>query len=147
MLRDAIIADYPTLLDMAEEMHAESRFARFNFDRMKLTGVFDLARERGFFKVAEDKDRAIIGAMVAMAWEMWFGRDLQSSDMGLFVLPGKRGGIAAAQLVDAYVEWARSKGCAEIGIGTTTGVNTELAGRLYESRGFERVGAVYRMGA
>ena len=36
---------------------------------------------------------------------------------------------------------------AEIGIGTTTGVNTELAGRLYESRGFERVGAVYRMGA
>lgn len=147
MIRNATDRDFAELIRLGMAMHEESRYARFDFDAGKLERLFVIALDRGFLKVYEGADGMLAGGMLAMSSEMWFGRDLQTFDLALFIEPGKRGGVAAVRLTRAYVEWAQTIGAKEIGIGTTTGVNPEMSGRLFESLGFERVGAVYRMGA
>lgn len=144
MIRPATPADYDQLLALGRAMHAESRYAGMDLHEPKLVQWFDLAAERGFLRVWQDPDGSIQGGLLAMIGETWFGRDLLAYDLALFIVPGRRGGIIAARLCQAYVEWAIAAGAAEISIGTTTGVQTEAAERLYQGLGFERIGALYR---
>ena len=53
----------------------------------------------------------------------------------LFVVPANRRAGAADQLIAAFIEWARAKGCAEAHVDSYA--RNETAQRLYERHGFE----------
>lgn len=61
----------------------------------------------------------------------------------LVIDAGSRGAGHGGALLDAAVDFARSRGCAEIGV--STGADNTAARRLYESRGFEEEGVVLEL--
>lgn len=144
MIREAAHADIGTLLLLAEAMHAESKWHRMHFDLEKTAVLFRhlIDHPTGCVLVAE-RDGEVIGGMAGWCDEHFFSQDKFAGEFGVFVQPGKRGGIAAARLLRAFRAWAINAGAAFIEVGITTGVHVERSAKLYEALGFQRAGVVF----
>lgn len=144
MIRHATRDDIGALLLLAEQMHAESRFARRRFSLVKMAALFAslIDSDDGLVLVAE-RDGQIVGTFAGYVAEDWFGPDKTSCDFGMFVSSDRRGGIAAASMLKAYRTWARERGVAQPEIGITTGVRLAESTRLYQAVGFQPVGTVF----
>ncbi|HET7663892.1 MAG TPA: GNAT family N-acetyltransferase [Rhodanobacteraceae bacterium] len=144
MIREAAHADIGTLLLLAEAMHAESKWRRMHFDLDKTAALFRhlIDHPTGCVLVAE-RDGEVIGGMAGWCDEHFFSRDKFAGEFGVFVKPTRRGGLAAAGLLKAFHEWAKSQGAAFIEVGITTGVHVERSAKLYEALGFQRAGVVF----
>lgn len=141
MIRPATLLDVPQLVVLGERMHAESRFSAMGYAPDKvaalLTGL--ISSPVGCVLVAE-RQGAVVGGMAGYCDAHFFSNDLFAADLAVFVEPDRRGGIAAARLVRAFVDWATRRGARMIQVGISTGVHVEQTTRLYESLGFARVG-------
>ena len=131
------------LLALAAEMHAESRFSRFAFVPEKVRAMLAtlIVADDGFLWVFDDGD--VIGALAATVFEHWFSSDRVAQDVGLFVRPDRRGGAAAAALIDRYIVWAHERGAVDVELGVNTGVRPERTGKLLERLGARLVGWLY----
>lgn len=143
MIRDAILDDIPKLLEMGVLMHSEGRFKRFNFDLDKLEVVLDhlIEDKRGIALVCDDD--GITGLFIGVVVEHYFGRDLSSMDLALYVDKEHRKGKTAMLLIEEYKKQAIEKGAVDVGIGNSMGE----VGDLYLKAGFTLVGGNYRMEA
>lgn len=142
MIRPATIADLPRLIELGQAMHGESRFSHMRFEPSKVDAMLRMVIDRGCLIVAE-RDGEIFGGFAGVLEQHWFSSDLIATDIALFVDPGKRGGLAAANLVKAFVAWAKEKGAALIDIGVNTGVRTYETARLFERLGGKSAGLLY----
>lgn len=143
-IRRATLDDLPALIDLGEQMHAESpRFSRISFSRTQLGHTLAglVEAQMGFVWVSEDGGR-VVGGLAAMAFQHWCSDDIMASDLGLFMEPKHRGGAAAARLVRQYHAWAKGVGAKLIQQGVTTGVHTDQTVRLLERLGMERCGVI-----
>lgn len=142
MIRNACADDLPALLELGQQMHAESpEYRDMAFCPNTLRRTLTLAMDDHFLRVAETGGR-IVGGLAAMAVPHWFGPDRLACDLGIFIAPEARGGMAAARLIRCYVEWARDLGAKKITIGITTGVDVETTARLCERLGARRSGII-----
>lgn len=143
-LRMATVDDLPAIVMLGRVMHQESSFAPMNYDmdRVKET-ISDLINKSQFVVVAEDKNGKVIGGMVGMVTQSWFGRDMVANDLALFVASDARGGVAAIKMMKAFVHWAKLAGAKQIRPGVTTG--HARAEKLFERLGFARCGASFVM--
>lgn len=146
MIRDATLMDVPALVELGAAMHAESKWARMCFDRDKTAALLVRLVEHptGCVLVAENGG-AVIGGMIGWCDEHFFSHDKYASELGVFVAPDKRGGMAAVRLLRAFQGWARANGAALIEVGITTGVHLERSAKFYEAVGCKRTGAVFEM--
>lgn len=143
MIRQATPADLPELIRLGQIMHAESpEYRDMVFCPDTLGRTLLAAMESHFLCVAERADGTLAGGLAAMAVRHWFGPSIQACDLALFVDPQARGGIAAARLIRAYVEWARAAGAQKIALGITTGIEAEITARLCERLGARRAGII-----
>jgi len=144
MIREATLADVGSLLVLAEQMHAESRFSprRFSVDKMAALFQSLIASDTGVVLVAEQAGE-LLGVFAGYVAEDWFGPDLAAGDFGLFVRPDRRGAVAAAGMVRRFVAWAQSKGVARPDLGISTGVHLDATTRLYRALGFQPVGTIF----
>lgn len=142
MIRCATEKDFPRLVELGRQMHAEGSYASMPFDPNVLTATLAKVREVGFICVHESDGR-VDGVMVAVMAPSWFGPGKTASDLALFVEPQARGGTAAYRLVEAFVRWATHHGVHAMYLGITTAVHPEQTGRLFEKLGFARVGGIY----
>lgn len=144
MIRRASLLDVPRLVELAEMMHAESRFTMLTFDRDKMTSVATglLSMPNGLALVAV-KGGEIVGAFLGIAEEHVFSRDLFACDLATFIDPKHRGGFIAVSLLRGYVKWARELGVKCINAGIASGINHDVSVRLYERIGFVRVGVAF----
>ena len=62
------------------------------------------------------------GGMVGAASEHWACDALVAFDIALFVLPDRRGGIAAARLLKAFAAWCKEQGA----VIATAGISTQV---------------------
>lgn len=145
MIRPATIDDLPALMRLAIEMHRESRFRDWSFDEGKVGTLFlRLIQDAdSFVWVAADSAGRAFGAMVGCVFEHWFSTERCAQDFGLFVMPDRRGGLAAFRLVRRYIAWAAERGAREVDLGVNTGVTPEATGRLLECAGLRRVATLY----
>lgn len=136
-MRRATHADVPRLVEIGAVMHAESRFNRF---------ALNLKKGEQFFHAVIDNQNSIflvdgtpIHAMfIGYVQPFWWGDELESFDLLLFVLPEKRGkGYSAARLVSGYLQIAESMGVSDIKIGVSTEVEAERTCKFFERMGFE----------
>lgn len=143
-LRMATPDDLAALAVLGREMHQSSSYAPMDYDinRLKET-LGDLIDKSQFVVVAEATNGEVIGGMVGMCTQSWFGADMVANDLALFVTPDSRGGMAAVKMVKAFVQWARLAGAKQIRLGVTTG--HARAGALYERMGFAKCGASFVM--
>lgn len=144
MIRPATPHDLPALLDLGEQMHAESpRFSRLAFSRDRLHQTLSglLSSPAGFLWVAESEGQ-VIGGMAGFIAQHWASEDKVSTDLALFIDERMRGGMSTARLVNEYKRWAWKHGAHIVQVGITTGVQTEQTARLYERLGFARCGLI-----
>lgn len=146
MIREATMLDIPDLLDLGEIMHAESRMSPWPFAREKvgnlMAGLIEIPN--GCLLVAEHQGE-VVGGFAGWCDEHWACHVRQASDFALFVTPTRRGGIAAARLIQAFKDWALKQGADVVQVGISTGVNVETGTRLFELAGFRSIGPIMEL--
>lgn len=137
-IRNATALDLPAMADMGEAMHDESpQYRDRSFNRRKCTHLALMLIEShyGCALVAEDAGE-LIGMFMGVAQEQYFGDDLQTTDLLLYVKPEARGGRAMLKLVRAYEAWAESLGATDVILGVSTGVLAKQTVHIYEKLGY-----------
>lgn len=148
--RAATIYDIDKMIELGEQMHAESRFASMPYDKTKLRSYGYLALDKpdewGVF-IAED-DRGEVHAMIAVYVSPFYFTDerTHTNDFFLYVSKGRRGGLAAARCVKAVEAWAAEVGVDEIQFGITAGIDDNAAERLYRGLGYNTTGRIMTKG-
>lgn len=144
-VREATLDDLPYIINLAGQMHAESRYRRTTFLPARLGHVAAglIASPDGFAVVAE-KDGEIIGTMLAQVMrEPWFAAEPVAYEYGVYVTPEHRGNHAAARMVRMFDTWAQERGAVLIDLGISTGINDERTGAFYARLGFTLAGFLY----
>ena len=147
MIRPATPADLSALIELGKSMHAESVYSHLPFDAAKVsTLLVQLMNGSGCVFVAE-RDGRVIGGFAGGIAPHYFCDVLMAFDFALFVRKDKRGALAAAYLVEAYVDWALERGIdpRNIQLGISTGVDFERTASFYSRMAFEQVGGIFRM--
>lgn len=145
-VRHAIDSDYTSLLRLGVEMinEAVTPFPEIEPDRVRKSLDLTLHHpDMMMCGLAEDNDLAV-GFITGMAGDHAFSSARRSASDLLYVTPTRRGAVAAKQLIKLFLEWSDDQGCGYNTMGTTTGVQPERTGLLFERMGFNPVGAVYR---
>lgn len=127
-------------------MHEESRFRRFPVNEAKSSRFFAGIVKLPTAIVLVDGD-PVHAMLVAYVQPFWWGDELESFDLLLYVSPEKRGSSSAARLVNEYKKIAVGIGVVDPKISTGTGVETERTGKFFERMGFERVGLGFSLKA
>lgn len=124
-------------------MHSESWYRDFDFDKRKFNYLFQSALENDsiFYGRAfvNDEDR-LVGFMLCMITEHFFGYDTVAVDMGTYILPQYRGeaGMAMVRSIKEYEKWAKRNGCKDITFGVSAGITDGVSVELYERLGYEK---------
>lgn len=145
MIRRATPDDLPRLLELAALMHAESRFRVYRFVPEKVEALLAQAIEGalpGVVFVAE-RDQVVVGGAIGLCTEQWFSDQLVAQDLAIFMDPRHRGGMAAARLIAAFVEWAGAQGAVTTELGINTGVEVERTALLYGRLGLRLAAHLY----
>jgi GNAT superfamily N-acetyltransferase len=138
--------DIPALLVLGAAMHKESRYAKLDFDPEKLRGLGEtiLGDPDSWLAVVAERDSEIIGFCIGYVAPHFFGNDLTSGDLAIYVVPEHRGGTIGARLVKLYTGWCEAKGVKEPLLGVSAGITPERTGRLYERLGYTEKYIIYK---
>lgn len=147
MIRAAVPADIPALIEMGRRMVAESpryRDERLSDERLKDTLSLLIESAFGFVHVIE-VDGRLVGTALAAADQHWCLDGLFAQELVLFVDREHRGGLAATRLVTHMVAWAKTMGCRKLIAGASTGIADQKVVDLYQTLGFDVYGTVVAM--
>ena len=138
MIREAYPTDIEPLLVLCQLMHEESYYKIFDYQEKKVRQLFytalDTPDTMGLW-IAEEHDE-IIGFLLGFLTPHFFGTDLQACDLGIYMLPEKRGSLASVRLIKAFEAWAIERGAKEVILGSSTGIARERAVKLFTKLGF-----------
>lgn len=141
-IRLAQLSDLERIADIGAVLHSESEhFQRCRYAPEKVRAFLGalLQSADGLVLVVE-KGGEIVGGIAAMVAEQWYSFDRIATDVSVFILPEHRGGTAPARLLNAYREWAASRGAVYALAGISTCVTVERTQALYEALGARYVG-------
>jgi len=146
MIRPMTAQDIPVLIDMGAAMHKESRYAKLDFDPGKLRDLGEtiLGNPEAWLVLVAERDGGIIGFCIGYVAPHFFGNDLTSGDLAIYVMPEHRGGTIGARLVKLYTSWCEAKGVKEPMLGVSAGITPERTGRLYERLGYTEKYIIYK---
>lgn len=148
MIRPYAATDLDRVLELGAMMHAESRYAALDFDPDKLVDLSDAVMTNpAYLCLVAEEDGDVVGLIVGYVMPHWFGNDLTSGDLAVYVAPEHRKGMIGVKLVKAYTEWTRSKGVKEPMLGVSAGITPERIGALYKRLGYTETYIVYKMTA
>ena len=139
--------DIPTVLLKGRAMHEESPvFNPSKYDDKKVEALLIQSLEDNYnvcVVVAED-DGQIVGGIIAMAFEEFYGPERTSADLALFIDKDKRGGLTAARLITAYEAWAKLVDVSTVTLGVSTGIHPLRTSALYKKLGYGDAAYSYR---
>ena len=144
ILRRAELADMPDVLGMAHRFHAESpvhNWLPFDHDQVRqlVTNAID---DPTWLPLVVYSDGELVGMAMMVLLPTFFGPALECVDLTFYVDPGRRGGIAAARMLEAIVGWAADSGAQRVTIAPNTGIEPAKVIRFFERSGFSSVGTV-----
>lgn len=142
-LRLAEEADLPTILEMGEDMFANSSFAPLTYSRSKSGQSILHGMKTALVIVSLTDDGEITGCMHGDVIEPWYTEDRMGIEYFVYVRPEYRGTLAAWMLIKAWVRWAVDSGAKQI--RPATAAVSEPADRLYKRMGFSPAGSLYVM--
>jgi RimJ/RimL family protein N-acetyltransferase len=138
-------ADVEALVELARAMHAEGKsHQNITFEAPVMRGWFTAAvnQPNEFFCNVATKGGEIIGAMLACRAPYVFSFDQKALELGLYILPKHRGGLAAYRMVCNFIRWAKEQNCKNIKVGVTIGIDDSKAIKFYERMGFAIEGPI-----
>ena len=146
MIRPMPAQDIPVLLVLGAEMHKESRYANLDFDPQKLwqLGETMLGNPDSWLALVVERDGDIIGFCCGYVAPHFFGTELTSGDLAIYVVPEQRGGTIGARLVKKYTAWCEAQGVREPLLGVSAGITPDRTGQLYERLGYTEKYTIYK---
>lgn len=148
-VRQARRADASKLLAMGRAMFQESpRFRNMAFDDSKVMNLGDrisgamLSQDAAV--LVTERGAELVGMMIVMAAERYFGSDRYVTDLAVYVKPDHRGSMAFPRLIRAAENWARERGITDCTFGVSTEVHPEQTKALYERLGYSPSGFIVR---
>lgn len=144
-IRKATHEDLPEIQSLAEQMHQESRFAKYplNLDALLLTVRASFVDDSPYVMLVADSGEDLVGGFLGCVTNHPLCHFRMAADLALFVRPDRRGALVASRLLKEYEVWAWSMGAAEVCVGVNTGVTPERTGRLLEHLGYSNQGHLY----
>lgn len=147
MIRPMMPKDVFAVSDLAEKMHAESKYKNINFDKKKLTTRFLHAMASlALVGFVDDKESNIVGAVIGVLDTFYFGNDYLVVGRGFYVLPEFRKSKTGVKLLRAYIAAGKDIGVKEITLDNSGANDPNALDLLYKKVGFEKIGSVYRIG-
>jgi GNAT superfamily N-acetyltransferase len=148
-VRRAKRSDAPQLLAMGRAMLQESpRFRAMEFDEKKVAALGDRISKAMMFEHAAvlvaERGGEIVGMMIVMAAERYFGSDRYATDLAVYVKPEQRGSMAFPRLIKAAEAWASERGISDCTFGVSTEVAAEQTAALYKRMGYSLSGYILR---
>ena len=115
------------------------------YDTEKIKNYFfsAISNPNVFSIVSLDADENPTGFLTGMLMPYNFSNATYAREIDLYVLPPKRGGITAVQMMKKFIEWAKGKGAKEVYFEPSRGVKNNfdaMAKRL----DMESTSTVYR---
>ncbi len=147
-VRNATPDDLWSLVSLGRMMQTESneRFPGVEADRVEKQLVMTIANPDALLCAVAVSEGETIGMVTAVAGDYAFSTEKRTCCDLLFVVPDRRGVIAAKRLVTAFTDWSDGLGAKTNIMGISTGVHPERTGRLFELLGFAPMGMTYRRG-
>lgn len=137
--------DYARIHELAERMHAESKYAHKPFSHDTLHSFLeqiDDVSTTGF--VADHKKHGIIGFLCMTTLPYLFTPGTFAHDLALYVVPEHRHTLTFAALVRAGERWAAECGADAVMFGVSGPHNVERATRAYQKMGYAQWGVFLR---
>jgi GNAT superfamily N-acetyltransferase len=146
LIRPYAATDLERVLELGAMMHAESRYASLDFDPDKLVDLSDaVLTNPAYLCLVAEEEGEVVGLIVGYVIPHWFGNDLTSGDLAVYVAPEHRKGMIGVKLVKAYTAWAKSMGVKEPMLGVSAGITPARIGDLYKRLGYTETFVVYKM--
>ena len=143
-IRFATVDDIPALVALGKRMHAITRFRTFAFDEERVAQALRAALEKGKQRyvcfVAEDGDKQIAGALLAVLERHIFSEQLTASVMHYDVLPERRIGGHGVKLLKVFEKWCKNRKVAEINLGINSLTEMDSVGGFVRKMGYVKVG-------
>lgn len=125
-------------------MHNESEYSAMEYSPEKCAELGYMAIEDANMMIISVKDGdTYAGLMIASVRAPEFSHDLIAWDTLIYVHPDYRGTRAAILLLKEYRRWSIARGAKMIFMRTTTGIEPQKTGKLFEKLGFRYVGGNY----
>lgn len=141
-VRIAREADLDPLLDLVRHAHAESRYARLPFGKVRLhryaTQVLRDTEGKQFRVFLAEQGETPVGMLAASAAPLLFSAEINVQAQLFYVVPQARGTRAPFLLLEAVRAWAEEKGAAELSFHVTRGMDegADRINRFFRSQGF-----------
>lgn len=137
-----MLSDMPVLVELARQLVAEGRFARFGFMPEKVERYFTAMLDSDKTAIfVYEQDGEVIGGVGCASTEDWFSPIPSTYEMGVMVFPEKRGGMAGPRLMQAYSEWAEQFKGTDVDGNTITNKNAGVTSGIGDTN---RTAAIWR---
>ena len=138
--------DGPALCELGALMHEESSYSELEFKPSRVIETFNVYLNndtRACFIAHEDGKP--VGLYAGYMNKYYFSDEYVANDIAWFVVKEKRGTRVGLRLLDMFEDWATEKGASEVRIGYSTDINPKAFNSLMQKRGYNLVGANYRL--
>ncbi len=144
IVRPIELKDVPTCVSLGKQMHEESLFRVCNFSERKcaILAKNTMNNPDMLAIVAETRD-TIVGMLFAELNRTYFGEELATRDLLIYVLPDKRGTACFKKLIKFYSDWSEEVGAKLCFLSSSTGMNVSS---LYKKVGFSQIGGIFLKG-
>lgn len=139
-------SDSDQIVELAKSEHNESyyNFLTFSEDKIRALIKTTIAMPDGTICYVAEEHGKIIGFICGYLIMYASTNDFFTQDLTIYVIPDKRGTLAAKKLIKYLECWAEMKGCKELALSITSNINTERTGKFYKLLGFSDIGRIYR---
>ena len=151
-VRLATLADVPTLTILGQRVHAETRFAAYDYDAVRvadnLAGIIELGQNTNgthCLLLAEDGRSEVAGVLIGLIERHLFSDLAVANVLVYYVFPDKRMSGAGFRLITAFRKWAENRSAFEICIGINSAAHVHRTDRFLTRIGFQRTGGNYSM--
>ena len=144
MIRDLTRDDLPTLMQLAEVMHAESVYAEYplNTDRTEYVLATLLDADTVFCKGAE-VDGNLVGVFFGeINIDIWADVSV-AKDIVFYVLPEHRAGGQGVRLIKSFYQWTSGR-CDEVVLSVYAGVTNAATGDILARMGYADAGTIHK---
>lgn len=136
-IREATLADGPTIIELARHFHADTAYRSvITFEQQPLERLLPLVLEQGVILLAEMEPGRAVGMLVLVALEHPYTGERFADELAWWVEPELRSGLVGPKLLRAGEAWAQAKKCAILKMIAPAG---SRVGVYYRRLGYQEV--------
>ena len=145
MIREAVKADLPGIMQLVRKQHSESEMSFLKAEYSKLLSFFEhsFVSQEKLCLVAE-REGVLVGFFAATINPYWFFKGKIAQELSVFVEKSHRGSSLGFRLIKGFLVWAEKQKATEAIAGTVMLSSTSAAKRIYEGAGFDTVGYLFK---